>query len=88
MNLVEKDFISFVDGKCKFGDSGQYFRYNALSAAVKSIPNGGYCASVHDDLIEVTLASARKSVRRFASIDSAGKFLRSAGFKSFQVCLI
>lgn len=88
MNLVEKDFISFVDGKCRFGDSGQYFRYGALEASVRNIPSGGYYVSVNDDFIEVTLASARKSVRRFGSMDSAAKFLASTGFKSFHVNLI
>ena len=88
MNLVEKDFISFVDSKCKYGVNGEYFKCGALSASVRKMPEGGYFASVHDDEIEVTLASARRDFRRFASIDSAAKFLRSAGFRSFQVCMI
>lgn len=87
MNIAEKDFTSFVDAKCKFGELGQYWRYGALNAYVKKFRAGGYYISVSDDEIEVTLASSRKSVRRFASVDSAGKFLESAGFKSYTVQL-
>jgi hypothetical protein len=88
MNLVEKDFISFVDSKCRYGVNREYFKFDALSATVKRLPSGGYFASVHDEEMEVTLSSARKDFRRFASIDSAGKFLKSAGFRSFQVCMV
>jgi hypothetical protein len=87
MNLVEKDFISFVNGKCKFGDSNEYWRHGVLSAKVTKVLDRGYVVLVSDESIEVALASERKDFRTFASIDSAGKFLRSAGFKSFQVCM-
>jgi hypothetical protein len=88
MNIAEKEFISFVDAKCKFGEDGQHWRYGALDAYVYKIKSGGYYVAVSDNEIEITLASSRKDVRRFASIDSAGKFLRSAGFRSFAVNLI
>ncbi len=88
MNIAEKDFISFVDAKCRFGEQNQYWRYGALDAYVKQSVSGGYFVSVTDNEIEITLASSRKDVRRFASVDSASKFLTAAGFKSFVVNLI
>jgi hypothetical protein len=84
MNLVESDFTSFVESKCKMGE---FFKYGALDAEVIKTSNG-YCVAVYDDHIHVTLASIRKDVRRFASIDAAGKFLKSIGFRSFMVNLI
>lgn len=85
MNLVEKDFISYVDIKCRYGVNREYFKFGALSATVRKMPTGGYFVSVHDDEMEVSLSSERKDLRRFASIDSAAKFLKSTGFKNFQV---
>lgn len=88
MNIAEKEFTSFVEAKCKFGDKGQYWRYGVLDACVHKLKTGGYYVAVNDNEIEITLASSRKSVRRFASIDSASKFLTAIGFKSFSVNLI
>lgn len=88
MNIVEKDFISYVEAKCKFGENGEFWRFGALDAYVYKVKPSGYCVAVNDNEIEITLASSRKDVRRFASVDSAAKFLRSIGFKSFIVQLL
>jgi hypothetical protein len=79
MNLLESDFIDFVQAKC--GDTDKLKL--ALEANIISI-DGGYKVTVNDDEIEVTLASVRKKVRRFATIDSASAFLRKIGFSSFN----
>jgi hypothetical protein len=78
MNLLESDFIDFVNAKC-----GNVDKYKLpLNANIIGI-DGGYKVTVNDDYIEVTLASVRKKERRFATIDSASSFLRKIGFLAF-----
>lgn len=82
MNLTESDFIDFVKAK----GAAKTNHFSNVDANIIEMGCGGYRVSVNDNELEVTLASSRKSIRRFASIDSAAAFLRKVGFKSF-VCL-
>ena len=82
MNLTESDFIDFVKAK----GASKTNHFSTVDANIVEMECGGYRVSVNDNELEVTLASSRKSIRRFASIDSAASFLRKIGFKAFA-CL-
>jgi hypothetical protein len=83
MNLAESEFQSYIHAKKKGCD----YLYGGLTPVVKEIDSGGYSLSVHCSDIEVTLSSARKSVRRFGSIDSAADYLRRMDIYCFE-CMV
>lgn len=83
MNLEESKFLDYVSAR----SSKSSFDYGGLTAVAKQMPCGGYSASVHDSDIEITLASVRKDVRRFGSIDSVSEFFKKAGITVFE-CMV
>jgi len=83
MNLAEPEFQDYIQAKRK----GSAYLHGGLSPVVKEIDGGGYSLSVHCSEIEVTLASTRKKIRRFGSIDSAAEYLRKINIFCFE-CMV
>lgn len=81
MRLAESEFVSYIQSRCF---KGSVFNDGGLTPVVKQISGGGFSVSVHDSMIEITLSSTRKSIRKFGSIDSAALFLNKVGFVFFE----